>query len=127
MEESLYTYRLLAPVVVVDGDTLKSNGIDLGFDLAIGNSIRLWGINTPESRTSDKEEKKRGLAAKARLKELVGSREIIIVSKGADKYNGRHLGVAFAKQDDGSWLNLNQQLVKEGHAKEYYGEGPKPT
>ena len=54
---------------VVDGDTIDAN-INLGFDITIHKRIRLTGIDTPESRTRDLEEKKRGLAAKNRLIEL---------------------------------------------------------
>ena len=55
---------------VVDGDTLDAQ-VDLGFDTFKKIRIRLVGINTPESRTRDLEEKERGLAAKARVKELL--------------------------------------------------------
>ena len=55
---------------IVDGDTLDVL-IDLGFDIHIKKRVRIFGINTAESRTRDLEEKKRGLAAKARLKELI--------------------------------------------------------
>ena len=52
----------------VDGDTVDVT-LDLGFDILYNNRIRLYGINTPESRTRDLEEKERGLAAKDRVKE----------------------------------------------------------
>ena len=55
---------------VVDGDTVDAF-VDLGFDMHSKQRVRLFGINTPECRTRDKEEKKRGLAAKARLKEML--------------------------------------------------------
>ena len=61
----MYTYKAKLDRVV-DGDTLDAN-IDLGFDITVHKRIRLAGINTPESRTRDKEEKKRGLAAKEAL------------------------------------------------------------
>jgi len=102
---------------VVDGDTMDVT-LDLGFDILYNNRIRLYGINTPESRTRDLEEKKLGLAAKDRVKELcpVGSSVIIKTTKeGRGKY-GRILGEIFVGE-----MNINQQLVAEGHAVEYFG------
>ncbi len=102
---------------VVDGDTMDVT-LDLGFDILYNNRIRFYGINTPESRTRDLEEKKLGLAAKDRVKELcpVGSTVIIKTTKdGRGKY-GRILGEIFVGD-----MNVNQQLVAEGHAVEYFG------
>ena len=59
----MYHYRIEKIVKVVDGDTVDVI-IDLGFHTTVKKRIRLYGINTPETRTRDKEEKKRGLAAK---------------------------------------------------------------
>jgi len=102
---------------VVDGDTMDVT-LDLGFDILYNNRIRFYGINTPESRTRDLEEKKLGLAAKDRVKELcpVGSSVIIKTTKeGRGKY-GRILGEIFVGD-----VNINKQLVAEGHAVEYFG------
>ena len=65
----MYTYKARLDRVI-DGDTIDAN-IDLGFDITVHKRIRLAGIDTPESRTRDLEEKKRGLASKARLIELI--------------------------------------------------------
>tara|TARA_R110000744_G_scaffold233112_1_gene351138 strand:- start:67 stop:474 length:408 start_codon:yes stop_codon:yes gene_type:complete len=105
---------------VVDGDTIDVD-IALGFDVMLKKQrIRLYGLNTPESRTRDLEEKKYGLAAKARLKELLENGETLSLRTGIDKKArgkyGRILGTLFA---DG--VNLNQQLLDEGHAIEYFG------
>ena len=111
----MYTYK--AKVVrVVDGDTIDAL-IDLGFSTHKKIRIRMVGINTPESRTRDLEEKKLGLAAKARLKEILSENdnEFILESHGVGKY-GRCLAVI--KIDDRS---VNQQLIEEGHAVEYFG------
>ena len=105
---------------VVDGDTIDVD-IALGFDVMLKKQrIRLYGMNTPESRTRDLEEKKYGLAAKARLKELLEKGETLslrtaIDKKARGKY-GRILGTLYA---DG--VNLNQQLLDEGHAIGYFG------
>ena len=101
---------------VVDGDTIDAQ-IDLGFDVHKKIRIRMVGINTPESRTRDLEEKKRGLAAKYRVQELLESQEnkFILHSQGVGKY-GRCLGIIFVDE-----ININKQLVTEGHAVEYNG------
>ena len=65
----MYTYNIEV-LRVIDGDTIDAS-IDLGFDVKIKKRIRFMGINTPESRTRDLEEKKRGLAAKQRVAELL--------------------------------------------------------
>lgn len=111
----MYTYE--AKVVrVVDGDTIDAL-IDLGFDIHKKIRIRMAGINTPESRTRDLEEKKRGLAAKARLKEILkeNKNKFILESQGVGKY-GRC--IAIIRIGDKS---VNQQLIEEGHAVEYFG------
>lgn len=99
---------------VVDGDTVDAL-VDLGFDTWKKVRIRMMGINTPESRTRDLEEKKRGLAAKDRLIELLGDGNFTLQSHGVGKY-GRCLGEIFIED-----MNVNQQLITEGHAVAYYG------
>ena len=119
-------------VKVLDGDTIDCY-IDLGFDLKIKKRIRYMGIDTWESRTRDLEEKKKGLAAKARNKELLESGVFKIVSYGTGKF-GRVLGEIFVSQDavghevtedidrssDGL-VSINDILIDEGHAYEYSG------
>ena len=124
----MYTYKAKLDRVV-DGDTVDAN-INLGFDITIHKRIRLTGIDTPESRTRDLEEKKKGLAAKARNKELI---EVVsskpgyfrIKSHGVGKY-GRVLGEIFIQDSEGNSININQKLIHEGHAYEYFG-GKKST
>ena len=73
----MYTYK--AKIIrVIDGDTVDAL-IDIGFHVHVKKRIRLYGINAPESRTRDKEEKVRGLAAKARLKEILQIPLIIVI------------------------------------------------
>ena len=102
---------------VVDGDTVDVM-IDLGFNTHIKRRVRIFGINAPESRTRDLEEKKRGLAAKERLKEILASDKIIMKSHGKGKY-GRILGELFVEKDQE--ISVNNMLVREGHANEYFG------
>ena len=107
-------------VKVVDGDTIDVD-LDLGFGVwLMKQRVRFYGINTPESRTRDLEEKKRGLAAKDRVVELIENCEelsikTILNKKARGKY-GRILANIMA---DG--INVNQTLVSEGHAVEYFG------
>ena len=99
---------------VVDGDTVNAL-VDLGFDTWKKVRIRMMGMNAPESRTRDLEEKKLGLAAKARLIELLEDGKFILQSHGVGKY-GRCLGTILINDVD-----INKTLIKEGHATEYYG------
>ena len=113
---------------VIDGDTVDAM-IDLGFSVHRKIRIRLHGINTPESRTKDLEEKERGLQAKARLIEILEEHdyEVDLKSNGVGKV-GRCLGELFYfKHIPDSWesefvkTSINNQLVEEGHAVKYYG------
>ena len=111
-------------VKVLDGDTIDCY-IDLGFDLKIKKRIRYMGIDTWESRTRDLDEKKKGLAAKARNKELiekVSSKPgyFRLKSHGVGKY-GRVLGEIFIQDVNGKQMCINEQLKLEGHAYEYFG------
>ena len=103
---------------VVDGDTIDAM-VDLGFGTWKKVRIRMHGINAPESRTRDLEEKKKGLAAKARLIEMLEENEkhFILISHGVGKF-GRCLGEIYIK---GHNTSLNKQLISEGHGTEYYG------
>ena len=89
----MYEYKIKLDRVI-DGDTVDAY-IDLGFDVSVKKRIRFMGINTPESRTRDLEEKAKGLAAKERVKELLeGCENIKLTSHGVGKY-GRCLGELF--------------------------------
>jgi micrococcal nuclease len=123
----MYEYKATV-VKVVDGDTVDVD-IDLGFGVVLSDErVRVMGIDTPESRTRDKLEKKFGLAAKARVKELLGKSCVLktqINKSGEDMKGkfGRILGdfdVFDAKTD--SWKPLTQVLISEGHAVPYHGQ-----
>ena len=103
---------------IVDGDTLDVD-IDLGFSVRLTKQrIRMLGIDTPESRTRNKEEKIRGLLSKKFLSYMcpVGS-NIRLVSHGKGKF-GRILGEIFALEGEAS---VNKIMCEEGFAVEYYG------
>jgi micrococcal nuclease len=109
---------------VIDGDTIDVN-IDLGFDIQVKKRVRFVGINAPESRTRDLEEKARGLAAKDRVKTILSENDIFTIeSKEIGKY-GRVLGKIYLSKMDGkdclTQVCLNDQLIKEGHGVEYHG------
>ena len=109
----MYTYKI-SPLKIVDGDTVDAL-VDLGFDTWKKVRIRMMGMNAPESRTRDLEEKAKGIAAKVRLEELLESGSFILQSMGVGKY-GRCLGIIFVDE-----VNVNKQLIAEGHAVEYNG------
>ena len=115
----MYTYKAKLDRVV-DGDTIDVH-IDLGFDITVHKRVRLAGIDTPESRTRDLEEKKRGWAAKYRLTEILDKGSLGVESKEVGKY-GRVLGVLIIYPDNLDLpINVNDTLVDEGHAVEYNG------
>ena len=121
MEKYNYKAKL---VKVVDGDTIDAM-IDVGFDIWIKKRIRYKGIDTWESRTRDLDEKKKGLAAKARNKELLEkvsnkSGYFRIKSYGTGKY-GRVLADIYIQDSDYNHIWVNKQLITEGHAYVYEG------
>ena len=108
---------------VVDGDTVDVD-IDLGFGIVLTDErVRIMGIDTPESRTSDKVEKIFGLASKERLKELLGKTAILkteINKDGEDMKGkfGRVLGDFLTPDGE----RVTKILVNEGHAVRYHGQ-----
>jgi len=116
------TYEYKCKLVrIIDGDTIDIS-LDLGFSVwMLKQRVRLLGINSPESRTRNLAEKKLGLAAKARLEALLPNTFIIQTTKdGRGKY-GRILGTPYV---DG--VDICQQLIEEGHAREYHGGKKEP-
>ena len=119
----MYTYKAKL-LRVVDGDTCDAQ-IDLGFDVYVKKRIRFAGINAPESRTRDLKEKALGLAAKDRVKAILAENPCFTLeSTELGKY-GRVLGKIYINTLDGTenltQICLNDQLIKEGHATEYFG------
>jgi micrococcal nuclease len=118
----MYEYKVKV-VHVVDGDTIDVD-IDLGFKTVLTKRrIRLYGIDTPESRTRNKEEKRRGLISKKYilLKCPIGE-YIILKSHGVGKY-GRILGELFEYNNiDSSHRSINQEMCDEGYAVPYFGQ-----
>ena len=116
MDKHIYSAKV---VRVVDGDTADAM-IDLGFDTWVKKRIRFYGVDTWEPRTRDLEEKKKGLEAKAYVKDLLENSDegkFLLKSHGVGKY-GRVLGELFVK---GHETSVNELLKENGHASEYYG------
>ena len=120
LDKHNYSAKLLR---VVDGDTCDAM-IDLGFNTWVKKRIRFYGVDTWESRTRNLEEKKKGLAAKAYVKDLLENSDegkFALKSHGVGKY-GRVLGELFVK---GNETSVNELLKENGHAYEYHGEKKK--
>jgi micrococcal nuclease len=108
---------------VVDGDTFDIV-IDLGFDTLKKGRVRLYGVNTPESRTSNVEEKQKGLAAKEFTDQwLTRANHKVKIETVIDK--NEKYGRVLAKVWDASGNCLNTDIVTAGLAREYYGVGDK--
>ena len=122
--KSCYNFRVTKIKKVLDGDTIDVI-IDLGFDLAKTERVRIAGVDTPEKRTRDKEEKALGIDAtewlKARLNDTIkGDDELLIRTElvgGVGKY-GRLLGWLYIGE---SSISINEQMITEGYAWEYDG------
>lgn len=117
----MYEYRVKKVLKVVDGDTIDVD-IDLGFDISFTSRVRLAGIDTPESRTTDKNEKVLGLEVKDRLKHLISTANTVVIRTekpdSSEKY-GRILGWLFL---DGAEKSVNEALIADGYAWGYMGD-----
>jgi micrococcal nuclease len=115
-----YIYRIKQITRVIDGDTIDAD-IDLGFDISLSKRIRLAAVDTPESRTSDTNEKKYGLESKEWLKHKVENAKNILIKTelpdSTEKY-GRIIGHLFINDQEKS---LNDQMITEGYAWTYDG------
>lgn len=124
------TFRFLVSSVekVVDGDTVDVI-IDLGFDILTRQRVRLLGIDTPESRTSDPEEKKYGLLSKKQLKQWLDKEryehvEIRCQERDSRGKFGRVLGEVWVcvGGPEGAWINVNQWMCENFFAVPYVGQ-----
>jgi len=122
--KSCYNFRVIKINRVLDGDTIDVT-IDLGFDLFKKERVRIAGVDTPEKRTRNLEEKALGIDAtewlKARLNNTIkGDDELVIRTElvgGVGKY-GRLLGWLYIGESE---LSINEQMITEGYAWEYDG------
>ena len=122
--KSCYNFRVTKINRVIDGDTIDVT-LDLGFSLTKKERVRIAGVDTPEKRTRNLEEKELGIDATNWLKDkikdtLAGDDELVIRTEligGVGKY-GRLLGWLYVGDDE---LSLNEQMISEGYAWEYDG------
>ena len=117
----MYEYYVRKVENVVDGDTIDVL-IDLGFDILFQSRVRLAGIDTPESRTSDKAEKVLGLESKEYLKKYLKDAKSVIIKTekmdSSEKY-GRILGWLYINDDTES---INDKMINDGYAWGYMGD-----
>ena len=122
--KSCYNFRVTKINRVIDGDTIDVT-LDLGFSLTKKERVRIAGVDTPEKRTRDKEEKTLGIDATNWMKEkltetIKGDEELVIRTElvgGVGKY-GRLLGWLYINEDT---VSLNEQMITEGYAHAYDG------
>ena len=115
---SPYSYRVKSIKKIIDVDTFDCI-LDLGFDVLLEARVRMMGIDTPESRTRDLEEKKFGLLAKEYLIMKLEAEDLIVTTEVDNEKGkfGRILGWVWA---DG--VNINQQMIDENMAVAYHGQ-----
>jgi micrococcal nuclease len=117
----MFEYYVKKVSKVVDGDTIDVD-IDLGFDISFSSRVRLAGIDTPESRTTDKIEKALGLESKEYLKKAIDASKTVVIKTekmdSSEKY-GRILGWVFL---DGFKVSVNEQMITDGYAWGYLGD-----
>lgn len=118
----MYEYRCKLRKVV-DGDTVDVD-IDLGFGVWLNDQrIRLYGVDTPESRTRDLEEKKYGLAAKAYVEKFLDDEWLVLKTETYDASGkfGRILGSLYRTTNYAD-QSVNEYLIEKYHAVPYYGQ-----
>lgn len=117
----MYEYRVKKVTRVVDGDTIDVD-LDLGFNISFSQRVRLAGIDTPESRTTDKIEKALGIESKEFLKKLIESAALVVIKTekpdSSEKY-GRILGWIYLDNSDKS---VNHLMIDSGYAWGYLGD-----
>ena len=114
-----YSYRVKKVTKIVDGDTIDVL-LDMGFDILYQQRVRLFGIDTPESRTRDKEEKKYGLLSKYFPKDALSNGKKITIKT----YKGDETG-KFGRILGDVWIDgksVNQTMCDKGYAVPYYGQ-----
>ena len=122
--KSCYNFRVIEINKVVDGDTIDVT-IDLGFDLYKKERVRVAGVDTPEKRTRDLEEKELGIDAtnwlKAKLEGAISGDDNLVIRTelvgGIGKY-GRLLGWCYIGDGD---VSINEEMIAEGYAWAYDG------
>ena len=116
----MYDYRCKI-IKIIDGDTVDVD-IDLGFNVILEKQrVRLMGIDTPESRTRDDEEKKFGILAKEKLQQLLANSRVVKTFKDEKGKFGRVLGDFEVYYKD-RWCGVVEVLIKEHYGVKYHGQ-----
>ena len=110
----MYEYKCYT-VRVIDGNTIEAQ-IDLGFNVLVRQRIKLYGINTPDLKSEDKD---LAIAAKNKLAELVGKEFVCETIMNKRGKAGRILGRVFQTDINGNRIDVNQTLKDEGYASDY--------
>lgn len=111
-----YTAKVLK---VIDGDTATLL-VDVGLSIHSKKRIRFYGINAPETRTKDKEEKIRGLEVKEYVRKKIEGKDVEIRTiKDKRGSFGRYLGTIYYRKGKKRWYNLNKELLRKGLVEEY--------
>ena len=114
-----FAYKVRSIVKIIDGDTFDCI-LDLGFDVLLEARVRMAGIDTPESRTSDTVEKKFGLASKEFLKHAIHEAQDIVIRTELDNEKGKFGRILGTVYLDG--VNINEKMCNEGYAVAYFGQ-----
>lgn len=115
---TLYQYKVKEILKVVDGDTVDVI-IDLGFDVFLEKRVRMAGVNAPESRTRNLEEKAKGLKTKAWLIEKFNTDKQIIIETSLDNQYGKFGRVLGTFYVGDSLMSVNLEMLSEGLARPY--------
>ena len=115
---SPYSYRVKSIKKIIDGDTFDCI-MDLGFEVLLEARVRMMGLDTPESRTRDLEEKKFGLLAKEYLTEKLDTEDIIVTTE-VDNEKGKFGRILGWVRCNG--VNINNQMIDEHMAVAYHGQ-----
>lgn len=118
-DQTDFSYRVKRVTKVVDGDTIDVV-LDMGFDILFAQRVRLFGIDTPESRTRDKVEKKYGLASKKFLQQELKKAKKITIKTYKDSETGKFGRILGDVWCDGK--SINSLMCEVGHAVQYYGQ-----
>lgn len=114
-------YEYFATIIdIYDGDTCTVS-IDLGFSLTLELKCRLYGIDTPELRNKDKEEKRRGYLARDYLRERILNKQVILKTYKPDKYGRCLVDIYLDETLNEPPTHINKELIDKEYAKEYYG------
>ena len=113
----MYEYKARL-VRVIDGGTIDAD-IDIGFQIHIGQRIKLYGVDAPDARSQDHVERDKGLASKNRLIEILPKEIIVQTMLNKRGKVGRILGIVFIKEEHGELTNINDLIIKEGFATRY--------